>query len=227
MVQTTTITVGANAPTTTTTSTNTLTASTNTTTSTDADGIVTTTTITIEFDANLIYTGQAIIGPFDGVTVVMNAEEQTTYDNPQAWLYQSGTFVANSAWPAMELAQAQQAQIAALEAGMNATFNAGFSSSAISSTAITFPFDSASQVKWSWLQGVVNSTTSSTFPTNLTVKDASNNKYTVTYAQAQQLVMNAMTFYLAQTGQFSTLEDDVLAATTVSAVQAIVWSPAT
>lgn len=222
MVQTTTVTVGTNAPKVATTSTNVLIPSTDTTTSTDAEGVVTTTTVTIAFDPNLIHAGQAIIGAFDGVTVVMSADEQTAYDTPQAWLYQSGAFVANSAWPALELAQAMQAQIAAIEAGMNATLAGGFTSSA-NGTAIVYGY-AAGDIQH--MQGIATASLLNVETWPIAYANIEGAEVALTQAQFTQLVTDANTFNWAQIKQARTLIASIEAATTVNAFQAISWTAA-
>ena len=222
MVQTTTVTVGTDAPKVTTTSTTTLTPSTNTTTS-ETDGVTTTTTVTIEFDPNLIHTGQAIIGPFDGVTAVMTADEQAAYATPQAYLYQSGAFVANSAYPAMQLAQAMQAQVTAIEAGMNATLAGGFTSSA-NGTAIVYGY-AASDIQH--MQGIATASLLNVETWPIAYANIEGAEVALTQAQFTQLVTDANTFNWAQIKQVRTLIASIETATTVADVQAVVWQAAT
>ncbi len=180
------------------------------------------TVVTIAFDPNLIHTGQAIIGPFDGKTAIMTSAEQAAYDTPQAYLYQGGTFVANPAWPAQQLTQAQQTQSAALQAGCNATFNAGFVSSASGST-LTYGFTPQNQADMTELATML-SLAVATWPVSWQLPDGT--IVSLTQAQFTQLLTDAQKFKWAQLNQLRTLQAQVQAATTVSAVQAIAWTAA-
>ncbi len=227
MIQTTTVTVGTDAPKATTTSTNTLTPSTNTTTSTDKEGVVTTTTVAIAFDSNLIHPNQAIIGPFDGVTVVMNADEQAAYNQPQAYLYQSGAFVTNSAWPAQQLAQAKSTQIATLEASMNATLSGGFTAKTLVGTATTphtYPTDSSAQSNFT---GVVSAFTTNPNKTTATILTLDAGWVSHTKAEFFGVYSDGDNWKEAQYPQLATFVAQVEAATTVADVQAVVWTAAT
>ncbi len=190
---------------------------------TNAASTTTETVVTIAFDPNLIHTGQAIIGPFDGKTVIMSADEQAAYANPQAYLYQSGAFVANSAYPAMQLAQAQQTQITAIEAGMNATLTGGFTSSA-NGTAIVYGY-AAGDIQH--MQGIATASLLNVETWPIAYANIEGTEVALTQAQFTQLVTDANTFNWAQIKQARTLIANIEAATTVADVQAVVWQAAT
>ncbi len=189
---------------------------------TNQASVTTTTTVTVAFDTRLILPGFDIIGPFDGVTAVMSSEEQAAYDNPQAYLYQSGSFVANPNWPAQQLAQAKSAQIALIEAGYQATLNAGFTSSA-NGTAAVYGYQQ-SDVQHMNMIASASALGVETWPINYA--DKAGQIVQLTQAQFASLVTTASQFNWAQINQLRSLVGQVEAATTVSAVQAVVWVPA-
>ena len=186
--------------------------------------VTTETVVTIAFDPNLIHPNQTVIGPFDGVTVVMTSAEQAAYDNPQAWLYQSGAFVANPNWGAMELAQAQQAQVAAIEAGMNATLNSGFTSSA-DGTALTYGFAAADQTNLTQ-EATMMLAGATVWPIEWATYDGTAT-VSLTQAQFTQLLTDGQSFKWACVKQLRTLTAQVQAATTMADVQAVVWTTPT
>jgi hypothetical protein len=184
--------------------------------------VTTTTTVTIEFDPSLILPGHAIIGPFDGVTVVMSTAEQAAFATPQAYLYQSGAFSDNPAWPAQQLAQTQRTQIAAIQAGYQATLNSGFTSSA-NGTATVYGYQ-ASDIQHMNMIASASALGVETWP--ISYADIHGNIVSLTQAQFTSLVTTASQFNWAQINQLRSLIGQVQAATTVSAVQAIVWTAA-
>ena len=184
--------------------------------------VTTTTTVEIAFDPQLILSGFDIIGPFDGVTAVMTSAEQAAFDTPQAYLYQSGGFVANSAWPAQQLAQAKTAQIALIEAGYQSTLNGGFTSSA-NGTSLVYGY-AASDVQHMNMIASASALGVETWPINYA--DKAGQIVPLTQAQFASLVTTASQFNWAQINQLRSLVGQVEAATTVSAVQSIVWTPA-
>ena len=184
--------------------------------------MATETTVTVAFDPHLIHAGQAIIGPFDGATAIMTTAEQSAYTTPAAYLYQSGAFAANPAWPALQLSSAQQTQSAALQAGCTATFNAGFVSSASGST-LTYGFTPQNQADMTELATML-SLAVATWPVSWQLPDGT--IVSLTQAQFTQLLTDAQKFKWAQLNQLRALQSQVQAATTVSAVQAILWTAA-
>jgi len=98
------------------------------TTTQDANGNDVTTQ---EFDASLLPGGFALIGLYDDKTPMDNAT-QTAYDNPQAWLYQGGNFVANPTYNAnaVALANIKTAQSALHNSAYAHAMAACFASSA-------------------------------------------------------------------------------------------------
>ena len=191
---------------------------------TNEASVTTETVVTIVFDPNLIHLNQAIIGAFDGVTVVMTSAEQDAYNNTQAWLYQGGAFVANPNWPAMQLAQAQQAQIAAIEAGYQATLNGGFTSSA-DGMALTYGFASADQTNLAQ-EATMMLAGATVWPIEWATYGGAAT-VSLTQAQFTQLLTDGQSFKWACVKQLRTLTAQVQAATTVSDAQAVVWTTPT
>ncbi|GMA59745.1 hypothetical protein NZD89_09375 [Alicyclobacillus fastidiosus] len=56
----------------------------------------------------------------------LDATTQAAFDNSQAYLYQNGSFVANSNYPQLQLQQAATNQISAIEAACQAVVNGQF-----------------------------------------------------------------------------------------------------
>lgn len=97
------------------------------------------------FDSSLLPAGNTLLGSYDDSgNNDMPADFKTAYDNPQAWLYQGGAFVANPAWPAIQIQQAKQAQIASIEAGYGSTLGDGFKSN---TTGHTYASDMLSSMR--------------------------------------------------------------------------------
>ena len=186
---------------------------------TAADGTVTTTT---EFDPALIPSGFTVLGPYDTANP-MPASYEVVFATPAAYLYQSGGFANNPAWPAAQLAQAQQTQNAALQAGCNSAFNAGFASAA-SGSALTYGFKPSDQANLNELATML-SLGVATWPVSWQTPDGT--IVSLTQAQFTSLLTDAQKFKWAQINQLRSLQAQVQAATTVSAVQAVVWTAAT
>ncbi|GMA50114.1 hypothetical protein GCM10025857_14710 [Alicyclobacillus contaminans] len=124
------------------------------------------------------------------------------------------------------LVQAQQAKIAELQQSFQSSLLAGFQSSADGSQR-TYGFSQTDQQHWDWLRGMVlsakagNTAAQNSFP--LQVKDTEGNRIKLTVDQADQLCTDAQTFYLNNYMHWDSLEQQVQAATTVDAVNAISW----
>ena len=173
--------------------------------------------------------GMAVVRFTQNVTTSKDANGNTVYgyeeievqvpDMPDLETY----LTANTSfyWE-QALAEAKAQQIAALGVALEAQYAQGFVSTALGNSLV-FPFDAQSQIKWSWLQGVVNYTTATTFPSGIQVKDINGNIYTVTYTQAQQLVTDAMGFFLTWDGHYHTQMDSVNAAQTIPDAFAVGW----
>ena len=173
--------------------------------------------------------GTAVVRLTQNVTTSKDANGNTVYsyeeievqvpDMPDLETYLTAN--ASFYW-SQALAEAKAQQIAALGAALEAQYAQGFTSTALGNSLV-FPFDAQSQMKWSWLQGVVHSMTATTFPASVQVKDINGNVYTVTYTQAQQLVNDAMGFFLTWDSHEHTLVDSANAAQTIPDVFAVGW----
>ncbi len=173
--------------------------------------------------------GTAVVRLTQNVTTSKDANGNTVYnyeeievqvpDMPDLATYLTAN--ASFYWD-QALAEAKAQQIVVLGAALEAQYAQGFTSTALGNSLV-FPFDAQSQMKWSWLQGVVNSTTATTFPASVQVKDINGNVYTVTYTQAQQLVNDAMGFFLTWDSHEHTLVDSANAAQTIPDVFAVGW----
>ena len=130
------------------------------------------------------------------------------------------------AWPSVLLYQAQQAQYAALTNAASTAITNGFTSSALGS-AHTYPSGETDQLNLtasvvaSMLPGVPT-----TFTTLFYCASGSPAVWAFTphtAAQIQQVGTDAKTWIQTQQATHATLAAQVAAATTVNAVQAIVW----
>ena len=220
MIQTTSVTIGTNTPTITTANTNVLIPSANTTTNTDSEGTITTTTVTVAFDPHLIPSGQEVIGPFDGVTMTMSAEQQAAFDAPQAYLYQNGSFITNSAWATTELTHTQATQKKLLEQGYQATLDAGFQAT-ISTGTYTFGWQTSDIAHMTALQVAVTQGWQ-TFPVQYA--DVNGNPLSIaSQADLNTIEQTAQKFMTAQHQQVLSLIGQAQAATTVAGVNEIQW----
>lgn len=179
---------------------------------------------TQQFDASLISSDHTIVGPYSDENP-MPSSYRPVWNNPRAYLYQNDAFTDNPDWTSIQLQQAQQNQIEQINSGLNATLIGGFTSKTTTHTYVTttngqtnmegelkrFELDSTlTSVQFytidkSWLahshQDLINA-----FLDGGKWKDAQ-------YAQAQNLI-----------NQVNTLVNTP--GTTVTQIQAVVWTPA-
>ena len=190
--------------------------------STHSPAITTTTNgeSTTSFDTSLL-NGMSLIGWYDDASNPMNPDEQAAYNTPQAYLYQNGAFVSNSAWPAQQLVQAKQTQSAALESAMNTTLGGGFTSK---STGHTYKTDAKGQADFIEALKFFELSPSTTSVKFLTL-DAGWTDHTS--QQLQQAFVDGGLWKQAQYTQLTSLVAKVETATTVADVQAITWTEAT
>lgn len=189
--------------------------------------MVTTTTdgqTTTQFDSSLIPPNNEVIGPYDDSgNNDAPADFVAAFANPQAYLYQDGAFVANPAYDAnaVALAQAQQTQLSAIQAGYNATIAAGFTSNATGQSD-TYAIDETAYPKWT---GILSVIAAGIGPQTIQVKDLAGNTVTLTADQFKTFALDGFNFLNAQEQQLWSLEAQINAATTVADVQAITWTP--
>jgi len=121
---------------------------------------------------------------------------------------------------AMQLAQAQSTQIALLTAAYT-TARYGTPVSLVSgATTLSFPTDTLTQ---SNIMGYLVAFTSANAPAAMPLQDASEKVQTLTYAQLQSLAQAMATQSMTAWQTVQGLAAQVMAATTVAAVQAVVW----
>ena len=179
-----------------------------------------------KIDSNLIPSGFSLLGVYDDTTK-MDSAIQAAFDSPQAYLYQNGAFVANSAWPAMQLAQAKQTQIAKLESVMNATLAGGFTAKTLvggATTPHTYPTDGTAQANFSGLVNAFSVNPNKTSTMALTL-DAGWISHTKT--EFYGVYSDGDAWKEAQYTQLTSLVAKVESAITVADVQAITWKEAT
>jgi hypothetical protein len=123
---------------------------------------------------------------------------------------------------AMQLAQAQTAQTAVLTAAYTtARYGTPVSlASGSPATTLSFPTDTLTQ---SNIMGYLVAFTAANAPAQMPLQDASGNVQMLTYAQLQTLAQSMATQSMTAWQTLQGLITQVLAATTVAAVQAIVW----
>ena len=178
-----------------------------------------------------IENGMAIVRFTDNVTtsqVTHNGTTQTLYSYEEIEVEIPNmpnfvTYVTENAsfyWE-QALTQAKQDQVAALMQGYNATLDGGFTSSA-TGTPILYGWQQLDQLHLDMVQeGITQGT--ETFP--VAYADIYGNEVLITsQAQLTQLDTDATNFSWTQIKQARTLTAQVMAATTISAVQAVVWS---
>lgn len=173
---------------------------------------------TLPPDDTLIPSGFTMLGPY----TALDTEQQAVAVSPQAYLYQGGAFTSNPAWPAQQLTQAQAAQLAILTTGYNATLTGGFTSSA-TGAAVTYGSSAADYTNMTELL-TSNSAGIATWPFPWQLP--SGNVVDLTQAQFTQLCKDAQAWKVAQINQLRSLAGQVQAATSVSAVLDILWTPA-
>lgn len=152
----------------------------------------------------------------DGKTIVVTRCPDGYYKpqwNGSAWID------ANAPTAAQQLASAKTSQKASLQQSFQKAIAGGFSSSA-TGTAVTYAIDPIAMGKWT---GTLANINDGMLTANIMVKDISGNKVTLTPAQFKQMAMDGFNFFNAQEQNLWTKEDDVDAATTITAVQAVTY----
>lgn len=177
----------------------------------------------LTFDSSENVTGS---GATPDGTVPKDAIEctQQQAENPQAWAISNGAIV--SAPATQLLAQAQAAQIAIITQACAGAITGGFSSSALGS-AHTYPSQPNDQ---SNLIGAATASQSPTLPAGWTCNfwcADSTGAWALrahTAAQIQQVLADGVAAREALSTKLAALVAQVEAATTVAAVQSIVWA---
>ena len=164
----------------------------------------------------------------DGYNMLVVAEgdptAQDAFVNPSFYTVQNGQLVQVSNYSQLQLQQAQQEQIALLRQGYEQTLAGGFSAT-IEGTAHTFGWQISDQINLNSVQSAIANNYLS-YPVQYA--DINGNPVTLSSATDLQAIEQAATKFLsAQHQQVLTLIGQVQQATTVEAVQAIVWSAAT
>lgn len=150
---------------------------------------------------------------------VSDADWQTYLGNQQSYTFDNtGKLIQVPA--AQLLAHAQQVQIGQLQQSYQQALDAGFTSSA-SGTSTVYGYGPADQLKWMKLFISVNSSVA-TYPVSVIAKNGS--VVQLTQAQLQQLIADINAWEWPLENKLHTLLAQVQGATTVSAVQAIVWT---
>lgn len=156
---------------------------------------------------------------------IVGGAQSITYWDTSALGPQPTQSQLDAAWPAVELATAQKSQIETISAGCSAAITGGFSSSALGA-AYTYPSKPTDQLN---LLGSQSASLSPNLPTGWTAPfwccDA-NGVWDIrphTPTQIQQVFTDGVARKLACIEQNKSLANQVMAATTVAAVQAIVW----
>lgn len=160
------------------------------------------------------------------VIQITQAQWQTCIGQPGQWYISSGALAqVPPPTAAQQLANSQATQIAAIDAACRTSIYAGFTSSALGSPH-TYPAKDTDQ------QNLSASVLSSVLPnvqggwtTNFWCADAGGNwalrSHTAT--QIQQVGVDGKSAILSSIAKKAQLEQQIMAATTVDAVHAIVW----
>lgn len=165
-----------------------------------------------------IPTGCAVLGPI----AVTDTTAQAAFANPQNYSVVNGVLTM-TATSAQLLTQAQQAQLQVIAQGYAATIAAGFTSGA-TGTEDTYAIDASAFAKWTGILATINAGIA---PSSINVKDIAGKQATLTSAQFKTFALDGFNFLNAQEQQLWALEAEIGSATTISAVQAIVWTAAT
>jgi hypothetical protein len=176
-------------------------------------------------------TGTSVIREADGACIPADSNN-SDYQAYEKWLK-----AGNTPDPALTLAQAQANQLSIINAAAVAELTAGFSSSA-SGTAMWYDSDNESQLLYSNLYadaraGLYSTTTYMTgyaagiapIRAKASQSAADSTKAVQQLTQAEFLVLydDWRTLYTTVKAKQWTLQSEIAAATTVSAVQAITW----
>ncbi len=145
---------------------------------------------------------------------------QDVWNNPRQYLYQNGSIVSNPNWSAQELAHAQKVQTVLINAGLNATLVGGFTSK---STGHTYVTTTNGQTN---MEGDLKRFELDSSLTSVQFYTVDAGWIAHTQAQLQSAFLDGGNWKDAQYAQAQTLIGQVEPATTVSAVQAVVWAPA-
>lgn len=140
--------------------------------------------------------------------------------NMAEYTIQNGVPVHTPIPDSVKLANAQQAKLAELKAGLQATLVGGFTSK---STGHGYKTDSDGQTNFMEALKLIELNPSLT-SINFYTTDAGWVSHTPT--QLQQAFVDGGAWKQAQYNQYNTLSAQVKSATTVSAVEAITWTPA-
>lgn len=156
----------------------------------------------------------------DGCTAVYVDDVQypNVWTDMGEYTIQNGVPVFTPIADSVKLQAAQNAKLAQLEQAFNNSLLNGFTSTA-DGTSRLYPIDPLNMAKLTSGHTVINSGKVS----SITIKDFNGNRVTLTGAQFQQMASDGFTFYNNQEQHLWNLEDQVKAATTVDAVNAIVW----
>ncbi|WP_436663536.1 hypothetical protein ACOALA_13410 [Alicyclobacillus acidoterrestris] len=160
--------------------------------------------------------GCAVLGPIDE----SDPTATDAWQNPSFYTVQNGTLVKTSTSEQL-LAQAQQSQLSAIQAGYNATIAAGFTSNATGQSD-TYAIDESAYPKWT---GILSVIAAGIGPQTVQVKDLAGNTVTLTADQFRAFTLDGFNFLNAQEQQLWTLQNQIKAATTVEAVQSVTWTP--
>ncbi len=156
---------------------------------------------------------------------IVGGAQSITYWDTSALGPQPTQSQLDAAWPAVELATAQKSQIETISAGCEASIIAGFTSSALGAAYI-YPSKPTDQLNLLGEHSAsMNPNNPTTWSTKFWCADA-NGVWDIrvhTAAQIQQVFNDGVARKLACIEQNKSLANQVMAATTVAAVQAIVW----
>lgn len=151
----------------------------------------------------------------------------TVFWNQDAYIIQNGAVADNPNWPTIQLSQAKQTQLALLNAGLATTLNGGFEAKTLvggAATPHTYPTNPSAQSNFN---GAINAFIANPNKTSVTVETLDVGWVSHTKSEFYGIYADGDTWKEAQYTQLNNLIAQVKAETTVSGVEAIVWTPAT
>lgn len=170
-----------------------------------------------KYDSSGFYVEPLLIGQYD--LLPPNCVETA----PTSDLYKAkwnGSDWLEGATDAELLINAKAAKIGELNNAFVSALYQGFDSAADGTTR-HYAFDPNNQRLLDWLLSIV---TAGTCPDSIMAKDATGSQVTLTPTQAKQLCMDAQNHYLPNYQKLCGYEKTVSAATTIDAVNGVVWS---
>lgn len=151
---------------------------------------------------------------------ITDVQWQDTINNTGKYIIQNRELVLTAPPTDAELLEkAKEAKIAELKQTFGVTLLHGFTSLA-DGTSRVFGFSAEDSTHWDWIRGMTNAPNC---PSSIPAKDINGNRLSLSISQAQQLCLDAQTFYLNTYTHWDSREQDAENATTIEEINAIMW----